>query len=145
MNPEHAARAAADAALSDDDFRVVVRDWIAETYMLERNLRVRPSFDYARPWYNALSQRGWLAPGWPVEHGGFDLSVMKQVIIVEEQERYGCCRMNEMGVVMVGPLVEHDNLFLANQFLLARPTTIYGGTSEVQRNILATRVIGLPK
>ncbi len=56
--------------------------------------------------------------------------------------------MMDMGGEIAGlfdPLVEHDNLFLANQFLLARPTTIYGGTSEVQRNIMATRVLGLPK
>ena len=34
---------------------------------------------------------------------------------------------------------------VAEQFLHARPTTIFGGTSEVQRNILALRVLDLPK
>lgn len=105
MKTELKSRAAADAALSDDEFRVVVREWIARNYMLERNLRIRPSFDYALPWYLKLSERGWLASGWPVEHGGLGLSITKQVIIVEEQERHGCCRLNEMGVVMVGPLL----------------------------------------
>ncbi len=49
------SRAAADAALSDDEFRIVVREWIAQNYMLERNLRIRPSFDYALPWYLKLA------------------------------------------------------------------------------------------
>lgn len=31
-----------------------------------------------------------------------------------------------------------------NQFLEARPTTIYGGSNEIQRNILAKQVLGLP-
>lgn len=120
MNTEHERRAAADAALSDDEFRIVAREWMEQNYMLERNLRIRPSFDYALPWYLKLSERGWLAPGWPVEHGGLGLSVVKQVIIVEEQERHGCCRLNEMGVVMVGPLLIRFGTDEQRQFFLPK-------------------------
>ena len=34
---------------------------------------------------------------------------------------------------------------LANGFLMARTGTIWGGTAEIQRNIIAERVLGLPK
>ncbi len=100
-----ADQARADAALPDEEFREVVRTWIAENYMLERNPPNRPPFAYCRPWYTKLNDRGWLAPNWPIELGGSDLSILKQVILVEEQERFGCARINDIGVVMVGPLL----------------------------------------
>jgi alkylation response protein AidB-like acyl-CoA dehydrogenase len=32
----------------------------------------------------------------------------------------------------------------SGQFLQARPAMIYGGSSEIQRNIIAKAVLGLP-
>jgi len=102
----NADQAAADAALSDEEFRLAARRWIEENYPLDvRNPPKRLRFAAARPWYDALSRRGWLAPGWPVEHGGLGLSIVKQLILIEEQERFGAARLNDMGVVMIGPLL----------------------------------------
>src|SRR3546814_9269652 len=89
MPDERETRAAADAAMPDDEFRLMVREWIAENYMLERNLRNRPKFAYAKPWYVKLPAPERLAPGCPVEHGGSGLSIIKEVILDEEQERFG--------------------------------------------------------
>jgi len=34
---------------------------------------------------------------------------------------------------------------VARQFLYARSETIMGGTSEIQRNVIAQRILGLPR
>ena len=66
--------------------------------------------------YLTLSKCGWIAPNWPREYGGMP----------GELEIDG---------------VEVDAL---SPFYYARPGTIYGGSSEIQRNILAKYVLRLP-
>jgi alkylation response protein AidB-like acyl-CoA dehydrogenase len=36
------------------------------------------------------------------------------------------------------------NLNATGQFIQARPATIYGGSNEIQRNILSKNVLGMP-
>jgi alkylation response protein AidB-like acyl-CoA dehydrogenase len=99
-------QAAAGGSLSDEEFRSVARRWICDNYPLAvRNPPKRLRFAEAKPWYLKLSERGWLAPSWPVEHGGLGLSIVKQLILIEELERFGAARLNDMGVVMIGPLL----------------------------------------
>ena len=95
-----------DLVLTDEAFRTTVRDWIAGAYPLEhRHATRRIPFEEARPWFGRLHARGWLAPGWPVEWGGLGLPPVKRLILTEELERYGAVRLNDMGVLMVGPLL----------------------------------------
>ncbi len=62
-------------------------------------------------------------------------------------------RFSEAGIDLLGPYgtlwqgnaVTPDNGRWAYQFLYDRSLTIAGGTSEVQRNIVAQRVLGLPR
>jgi alkylation response protein AidB-like acyl-CoA dehydrogenase len=106
MNTMREDQAAADASLSDEEFRSVARRWIGDNYPLTiRNPPKRLRFAAAKPWYLKLSERGWLAPGWPVECGGLGLSIVKQLILIEELEQFGAARLNDMGVVMIGPLL----------------------------------------
>ena len=67
--------------------------------------RQRLHYKDTKPWYQKLSRKGWLCPGWPKEFGGMGLSPGKQLIFLEEKERHGCARFNEMGMTMLGPLL----------------------------------------
>ena len=44
---------------------------------------------------------------------------------------------------LLGPMEGNRNLNPGALYIQARPTTIYGGTSEIQRNILSKNVLGL--
>ncbi|MFC7554584.1 acyl-CoA dehydrogenase family protein [Pseudoroseomonas wenyumeiae] len=45
---------------------------------------------------------------------------------------------------LLEPMDGNGDLHPAGQFIEARPTTIYGGSSEIQRGILAKNVLELP-
>jgi alkylation response protein AidB-like acyl-CoA dehydrogenase len=97
-------------ALSDEAFREAFRDLVARR--LPADLRFmrkqRPLFDEVSVWYHALAEEGWLAPVWPVEHGGMGLTPAKHMIYVEEWGRLGCPRIPDHGLGLIGPLLlEH--------------------------------------
>ena len=70
-------QAADENAMSDEAFRLLVRAWIANNYPLDvRNPPRRLRFHEVKSWYLKISDRGWLAPGWPVEQGGLGLSIV---------------------------------------------------------------------
>jgi alkylation response protein AidB-like acyl-CoA dehydrogenase len=58
-------------------------------------------------------------------------------------------RLGELAVEILGPESVFDareqSALARKLFLLSRAETIYGGTSEIQRNIIAERVLGLPR
>lgn len=62
-------------------------------------------------------------------------------------------RLNDLAIEILGPagLVDAgdplavDDGFWAHELLWSRAATIYAGTSEIQRNIIAQRVLGLPR
>ncbi len=93
-------------ALDDEDFRLAARRWLREAYPPKlRNPPKRLHWRDNKVWYLKLAEKGWLAPGWPREHGGMGLSASKQLIMLDEYERYGVARTNDHGIVMLGPLL----------------------------------------
>ncbi|MCY0149255.1 acyl-CoA dehydrogenase family protein [Hoeflea sp. G2-23] len=93
-------------ALSESDFRALVRRFLDAHHPPElRNPIKRLHWNEARPWYMTLSAHGWLAPGWPREAGGMGLSPSKQLIYVDEFERFGAARTPDHGIMLFGPLL----------------------------------------
>jgi alkylation response protein AidB-like acyl-CoA dehydrogenase len=108
-------------AMDDDGFRMMVRRWIEANYPPElRNPPSRLHFSENKVWYFKLAEKGWLCPGWPREFGGMGLSAAKQLIMIEERERHGCARLNDMGVNMLGPLVIRNGTDEQKQFFLPK-------------------------
>jgi alkylation response protein AidB-like acyl-CoA dehydrogenase len=56
-------------------------------------------------WQRILNDRGWLAPGWPVEHGGTDWSPVERYIFDEEMARGATPRVVPFGISMVAPVI----------------------------------------
>jgi alkylation response protein AidB-like acyl-CoA dehydrogenase len=76
---------------------------------------------------------------------GPDVSMLK-VIQTELFQRI-TDEMMEIGAENAGllePIEGNRNLNPSGLFIQARPTTIYGGSNEIQRNILAKNVLALP-
>lgn len=93
-------------AMSDDSFRLLIRNWVEANYPPEiRNPPRRLRWKDNKVWYMKLAEKGWLAPAWPREYGGMGLSPGKLLIMIEEYERHGVTRTNDMGIVMMGPLL----------------------------------------
>ena len=84
-------------ALSDEDFRAEVRRFVESSYPAAlRNPPHRLHWQEGEDWFRILQQKGWVAPGWPVELGGMGLDASKQIILIEEYERHGVARLPTM-------------------------------------------------
>ena len=73
---------------------------------------------------------------------GSEASVRKLLGVVHDQH------VQEVGLALLGPrgaIAEGDGATWSRGFLFNRNLTIAGGTSEIQRNIVAERVLGLPR
>jgi alkylation response protein AidB-like acyl-CoA dehydrogenase len=93
---------------SDDDarFRADVADWLRTNIPDHlRDLTFRPRPDEALAWYRKLSERGWIAPHWPREHGGMEATPVQQVILMEEMARTGSPDLPTQGLNHIGPIL----------------------------------------
>ncbi len=109
-------------ALDDEAFRGEVRRWIEGNYPegMPRHPSRRLFWRENREWFRRLSEQGWIAPGWPRRHGGMGLSGPRQLILLEEIERFGAARVNDQGLVMLGPLLIAHGSEAQRAFFLPR-------------------------
>ena len=94
------------ASMPEAQFRGLVRAFLRRHYPPAlRHLPYTANAAQYQPWARTMSERGWIAPAWPVEMGGLSLPADKLLILHDEYERYGVARGPDMGIVMIGPLL----------------------------------------
>ena len=94
---------------ADEAFRLEVRAFVKDQLpadirrKVELGLRLEHA-DYVT-WFRILEARGWLTPGWPVEHGGPGWSHVQRYIFDEETLLGGAPRIIASGIQMLGPVL----------------------------------------
>jgi len=112
-----------DMSFSPKDlaFRDEVRVFIAENYparLRGKRSRAGLSREDILSWHRVLYDKGWVAPQWPVEHGGTGWSVTERYIWNEECARAETLPLLPFSLQMVGPVIyTFGNEVQKNRFL----------------------------
>jgi alkylation response protein AidB-like acyl-CoA dehydrogenase len=93
----------------DNAFRAEVRDFIARELPADVRRKVQAGEslvkdDMAR-WHAALYKQGWVAPGWPKQHGGPGWNAVQRHIFYEEIAYGWAPRLPPFGINMVAPVI----------------------------------------
>ena len=99
-----------DTRLSEDDlaFQVEVRQFLTEAWDKELAATygsIATMKEGAEEWQTRLYHKGWVAPHWPVEHGGTDWSVTQSFIYNSERAAVGAPEVLPFGVTMVASVI----------------------------------------
>lgn len=87
-------------------FRNDVRSWLETNLPAAlRGRSTRPPPAELMPWYHALSNKGWIAPHWPKQHGGMGATLNEQIIMSEELARVGAPQLPTQGLNHIGPIL----------------------------------------
>jgi len=94
---------------SPEDFRHTVRAFLAEALPQRIAAKVRLGKYLSREdleeWQAILNARGWLAPGWPQEHGGAGWDPVRRSVFEEECCRAHAPRLVPFGLTMLAPVL----------------------------------------
>lgn len=97
-----------DIALSADDvaFREEVQNFFDTQFTpeMEANLRAKGATGMIE-WQKTLHEKGWVAPNWPVEHGGTGWSATQKYIFETERSLRGIPDVVPFGLVMVANVI----------------------------------------
>jgi alkylation response protein AidB-like acyl-CoA dehydrogenase len=73
-----------------------------------------------REWRRRVAVKGWIAPHWPTQYGGADMSAKDQFIMNEEFAEAEAPNVGGFGVMMIGPtLIAHGSEEQKQRFLPA--------------------------
>lgn len=94
---------------ADEAFRQEVRRFVAHRLPADIRRKVtlglRLEHDDYVTWFRILEERGWITPGWPVEHGGPGWTALQRYIFDEETLLGGAPRIIASGIQMLGPVL----------------------------------------
>lgn len=98
-----------DFTPEQEAFRLEVRRFVAARLPQDIKLKVDGGLrlehdDYVR-WFRILEERGWITPGWPVEHGGPGWGPVERYLFDEETLAGGAPRIIASGIQMLGPVL----------------------------------------
>ena len=99
-----------------------------------RKLREDP-IGYSRKVWRQMGEFGWLGVMFPEELGGLGGSFVDAAVVLEQ-----------LGTTLVPePIIPALEQWVPSQFNYLRATTIYGGSNEIQKNVIAKMILGLPE
>jgi alkylation response protein AidB-like acyl-CoA dehydrogenase len=131
-------------------FRDELRSWLAAHPPPD----VSPAdIEALREWQRVLHRGGWVGIHWPAAYGGRGASVTQVAIYNEELARAaapdGPGRLEPAalrdGVRHARPADATHGRRVGARALGDARDSIMGGTSEIQRNIIGERILGLPR
>jgi acyl-CoA dehydrogenase len=97
----------ADDLAFRDEVRAFLRERLTDDMVraTRLNTSVFSEPDVCLRWHRILHERGWVAPAWPVEHGGAGWSLVRRWIFETELARAGAPPLSPMGLRMAGPVI----------------------------------------
>ncbi|NNC54560.1 MAG: pimeloyl-CoA dehydrogenase large subunit, partial [Pseudomonadales bacterium] len=100
-----------DTTFNADDlaFQAEVREFLAEAWdekLASKIASGSPDMKEAHiEWQRRLYKKGWMAPGWPEEHGGVSWTPTQYFIFNSERANVGAPATIPFGVTMVAPVI----------------------------------------
>ena len=93
----------------EEAFREEVRAFVMTEVPEEVRRKTMTGFRLSKEehvtWQKKLFRKGWIAPGWPVEHGGTGWTPMQKHLFEEECAAAGAPPVIAFGVTMVAPVI----------------------------------------
>ena len=88
-----------------DEVRTFIKDNLPRDLQDKRQRGLRLEKEDVFRWHAILHEKGWIAPNWPVEHGGCAWDPVRRYIFGEELARAHCPPVSPFGLTMVGPVI----------------------------------------
>ena len=113
-----------DYTADERQFRDAVRAFIAAHLPADLSAKVHEGKRLVREdfmrWHRILARQGWVAAGWPKEHGGPDWTPVQQHIFDEECAGAGAPIVLPFGVRMVAPVIMKFGNAAQKEYFLPR-------------------------